>query len=40
VTPTTTGTRLLGAPVWMGSTFLSYDFGASRTVIGTLRYEW
>lgn len=30
VTPSTTGTRLLGAPVWMGSTFLSYDFGASR----------
>jgi iron complex outermembrane recepter protein len=30
VTPTTTGTRLLGAPVWMGSTFLTYDFGAAR----------
>jgi iron complex outermembrane receptor protein len=30
VTPTTTGTRLLGAPVWMGSTFLSYDFGVAQ----------
>lgn len=30
VTPSTTGTRLLGAPVWMASTFLSYDFGVAR----------
>lgn len=30
VTPSTTGTRLLGAPVWMASTFLSYDFEAVR----------
>ena len=30
VTPSTTGTRLLGAPVWMASTFLSYDLGVAR----------
>lgn len=28
VMPSTTGTRPLGAPVWMASTFLSYDFAA------------
>lgn len=26
-TPSTTGTQLLGAPKWLGSTFLSYDLG-------------
>lgn len=30
ITPTTTGTRPLGTPVWMASTFLSYDFAALR----------
>jgi iron complex outermembrane receptor protein len=30
VTPSTTGTRPLGTPVWMASTFLSYDFATLR----------
>lgn len=30
ITPTTTGTRPLGTPVWMASTFLSYDFATLR----------
>ena len=30
VTPSTTGTRPLGTPVWMATTFLSYDFAALR----------
>jgi iron complex outermembrane recepter protein len=31
VTPATTGTRPLGVPDWMASTFVSYDFAAKRT---------
>ncbi|WEK01140.1 MAG: TonB-dependent siderophore receptor [Candidatus Sphingomonas phytovorans] len=35
-TPTTTGTRQLGTPKWLGSTFLSYDFGKSGNITGPL----
>lgn len=35
-TPTTTGTRQLGTPKWIASTFLSYDFGKSGNVSGGL----
>ena len=35
-TPTTTGTRQLGTPKWLGSTFLSYDFGKSGNATGPL----
>jgi len=35
-TPTTTGTQALGAPKWIGSTFLSYDFGKSGAIAGPL----
>jgi len=35
-TPTTTGTRQLGTPKWLASTFLSYDFGKSGNVSGPL----
>lgn len=35
-TPTTTGTRQLGTPKWLGSTFLSYDFGKSGKIAGPL----
>lgn len=35
ITPSTTGTRPLGTPQWMGSTFLSYDFEANQSS-GTL----
>jgi iron complex outermembrane receptor protein len=46
VMPTTTGTRPLGTPVWMASTFLTYDFAPLRaegrlgglTVGGGVRY--
>lgn len=33
-TPTTTGTRPLGTPMWMGSTFVSYDFSKSANPSG------
>jgi iron complex outermembrane receptor protein len=31
ITPSTTGTRPLGIPEWMASTFVSYDFAANQT---------
>ena len=34
--PTTTGTRSLGTPEWVASTFLSYDFGKSGKISGAL----
>ncbi|MET0532720.1 MAG: TonB-dependent receptor, partial [Steroidobacter sp.] len=30
INPTTTGTRQLGTPEWMASTFVSYDFAANQ----------
>lgn len=35
ITPSTTGTRPLGVPEWMASTFMSYDFAANQSS-GTL----
>jgi len=35
ITPSTTGTRPLGIPEWMASTFVSYDFAANQSS-GTL----
>lgn len=35
-TPTTTGTRQLGTPKYMASTFLSYDFGKGNKASGLL----
>ncbi len=35
-TPTTTGTRQLGTPKWLASSFLSYDFGKGGNVAGAL----
>lgn len=35
-TPTTTGTRQLGTPEWLASSFVSYDFGRNAAVTGPL----
>ncbi|MCJ8157217.1 TonB-dependent siderophore receptor [Sphingomonas sp. LaA6.9] len=35
-TPTTTGTRQLGTPEWLASTFLSYDLGRNTGIEGPL----
>lgn len=35
-TPATTGTRQLGTPEWLGSGFVSYDFGRNAAVTGPL----
>ncbi|MCW4462966.1 TonB-dependent siderophore receptor [Sphingomonas sp. BT-65] len=34
--PTTTGTRQLGTPEWLASSFVSYDFGRNAAVTGPL----